>query len=80
MMPNKEAWTFSAGDSRVQLEDSVYLAGNDGPRRAAQIVINGHARIGRRAWSGAFTQTSAPPAAAAGTARRVREEEPRLPL
>ena len=44
IMPNKEAWTFNAGEHRVHLEDNVYLAGNGGPRRAVQMVISGHAR------------------------------------
>jgi uncharacterized heparinase superfamily protein len=79
MMPNKEAWTFSAGDNRVQLEDSVYLAGNDGPRRAAQMVINGEAHAAPRVvWS--LTQASPATLANAGTTRRAREKEPRLPL
>jgi uncharacterized heparinase superfamily protein len=80
VMPNREVWTFSASDGRVQLEDSVYLSGNDGPRRTAQIVIHGHARSEPRvAWW--FTQ-SAPAAAPTGTGtpRRVREKAPRLPL
>ena len=52
MMPNKEVWTFSAGDHHILLEDSVYLAGNDGPRRAAQMVIKGQARSAPRvSWS-----------------------------
>jgi uncharacterized heparinase superfamily protein len=77
--PNKEAWTFSAGDSRVELEDGVYLAGNEGPRRAVQLVIHGRARTAPRViWS--FQQATARALATAGTARRVREEEPRLPL
>ena len=33
MTPNREVWTFSAGEGRVQLEDSVYLSANEGPRR-----------------------------------------------
>jgi uncharacterized heparinase superfamily protein len=79
MMPNKEAWTFSAGDNRVQLEDSVYLAGNDGARRAVQMVINGQARSAPRVvWS--FAQANAGALATSGTTRRVREKEPRLPL
>ncbi len=79
MMSNKEVWTFSAGESRVELEDSVYLAGNDGPRRAAQMVIHGHARLEPRVvWS--FQQTNPSVVAAAGSARRARAEEPRLPL
>ena len=48
MMPNREVWTFSAGEGRVQLEDSVYLSGNEGPRRTAQIVIHGEARSAPR--------------------------------
>ena len=79
LMPNKEVWTFSAGDSPVQIEDSVYLPGNDGPRRAAQVVNHGHAREKPRVtWS--FQQASSRADATAGAARRAREEEPRLPL
>jgi uncharacterized heparinase superfamily protein len=79
MMPNKEVWTFSAGDNRVQLEDGVYLAGNDGPRRAVQMVISGQARTAPRVvWS--FAQANPATFASAGPARRVREKEPRLPL
>jgi uncharacterized heparinase superfamily protein len=81
MLPNKEVWTFSAGEARVQLEDGVYLAGSDGPRRAVEMVIGGHAQSAPRVvWS--FQQASSGAAAAAGAARRARaeEEEPRLPL
>jgi uncharacterized heparinase superfamily protein len=79
MMPNKEVWTFSAGDNRVQLEDSVYLAGNDGPRRAVQMVISGQARAAPRVvWS--LAQANPGALATSGTTRRVREKEPRLPL
>jgi uncharacterized heparinase superfamily protein len=79
LMPNREVWTFSAGDNPVQIEDSVYLAGNDGPRRAAQVVIHGRAREKPRVtWS--FQQASSRADATAGAARRAREEEPRLPL
>jgi uncharacterized heparinase superfamily protein len=79
MTPNKEMWTFSAGDHRVQLEDSVYLAGNDGPRRAVQLVINGQAGSEPRVlWTFAQADSSAP--ASPGTTRRVREKEPRMPL
>ena len=44
VLPNKEVWTFDAYEERVELEESVYLAGPDGPRRAVQIVIYGQAR------------------------------------
>jgi uncharacterized heparinase superfamily protein len=80
VMPNREAWTFSASDGRVQLEDSVYLSGNDGPRRTAQIVIHGHARSEPRvAWWFAQSAPAAAPSSP-GTPRRVREKAPRLPL
>src|SRR5262249_51116873 len=43
-MPNKEVWTFTAYEDRVDIEESVYLAGPDGPRRTVQLVIYGRAR------------------------------------
>jgi uncharacterized heparinase superfamily protein len=79
MTPNKEVWTFTAPEDRVELEDSVYLASTDGPRRTAQMVIHGNARKTPRVlWT--FQQTSSAALATAGTGRRSREEEPRLPL
>jgi len=77
--PNKEVWTFSVQDGRVELEDSVYLAAADGPRRTAQLVIHGNARATPRVL---WTLQQAAPAllATAGTTRRTRVEEPRLPL
>jgi uncharacterized heparinase superfamily protein len=79
MMPNREVWTFNAGDDHVELEDSVFLAGNDGPRRAVQMVIRGHARLAPRVLL-SFQQANSGAVAAAGTTRRAREKEPRLPL
>jgi uncharacterized heparinase superfamily protein len=74
MLPNRDVWNFSAYEDRVELEESVYLAGNDGPRRTIQIVIYGHARkVPRVQWS--FTHVT--PSAGA---RRGRGEEPQLPL
>ncbi len=62
MTPNKEVWTFSAHEDRVELEDSVYLAASEGPRRTVQIVIHGHARTASRVhWS---LQQANPPATA----------------
>ena len=76
---NKEVWTFSAPDARIELEESVYLAGKDGPRRTVQMVVHGHARTAPRvAWILQVASSAA--AATAGAARRVREDEPRLPL
>ncbi len=77
MTPHKEVWTFGAPAARVELEESVYLAGSEGPRRTAQIVIHGHAStVPRVQWS--LQQANVPGSGA--TARRVPEEEPRLPL
>ena len=77
MMPNKEVWSFTADHDQVDLEDSVYLAGSEGPRRTLQLVIRGHARTEARVqW-----QLQAYPAAGANAgARDAGEEEPRLPL
>jgi uncharacterized heparinase superfamily protein len=44
VLPNRDVWTFEALDDKVELEDSVFLAGNDGPRRTAQIVIKQDSR------------------------------------
>jgi uncharacterized heparinase superfamily protein len=75
VLANKEVWTFSAYEDRIDIEESVYLAANDGPRRAVQIVIYGRARsIMRVQWT--FAQ-SAPPS---GNARRARVDNPQLPL
>jgi uncharacterized heparinase superfamily protein len=79
MLPNREVWRFSAGEDRVELEDSVYLAGNDRPRRTAQLVISGSARaVPRVTWS--FQQANPGVLATAGAGRRAREHEPRLPF
>jgi uncharacterized heparinase superfamily protein len=79
MMPSKDVWTFTVQEERIDLEDSVYLAGTDGPRRTAQMVIHGNARkTPRVAW--AFQQTASGALATVAAARRIREEEPRLPL
>ena len=59
VLPNREVWTFDAYEERVELEESVYLAGPDGPRRAVQIVIHGHAReVPRVHWT--FAHQDAP--------------------
>jgi len=75
LMPDREVWTFSTHSDAVEIEESVFLAGNDGPRRAVQIVIYGHAREHAKVrWS--FHHT---PPAAPGT-RPGRADEPELPL
>jgi len=77
MTPNKEVWTFDAHEDRIEIEESVYLAAPDGPRRTAQIVIYGSAReLTRVRWCFAF----ATHAGASVGARRARGAEPQLPL
>ena len=74
VLPNREVWTFNAYEERVELEESVYLAGPDGPRRAVQIVIYGRAReVPRVHWTFAHVDAAEP-------ARRGVREEPQLPL
>jgi uncharacterized heparinase superfamily protein len=77
VLPNRDVWTFEALDDLVELEDSVFLAGNDGPRRTAQIVIRQDARHASSIrWS--FVRSTTSPAAT--TARRNARREPELPL
>jgi uncharacterized heparinase superfamily protein len=77
VLPNRDVWTFEALDDKVDLEDSVFLAGNDGPRRTAQIVIRQSARqTSSVRWS--FTRSS--PSASATKAGRNARREPELPL
>src|SRR5260221_11376936 len=77
VLPNRDVWTFEALDDKVDLEDSVFLAGNDGARRTAQIVIRQDSRAASSIrWSFVRSSTSATATAARRNARR----EPELPL
>ena len=77
VLPNRDVWTFEAIDDKVDLEDSVFLAGNDGPRRTAQIVIRQDARQAATVrWNFVRSSTSA----AQTSARRNARREPELPL
>lgn len=77
VLPNRDVWTFEALDDRVELEDSVFLAGSDGPRRTVQIVIQQSARQAPSIrWSFARSASSA----SATNARRNARREPELPL
>jgi uncharacterized heparinase superfamily protein len=74
-LPNRDVWTFEALDDKVDLEDSVFLAGNDGPRRTAQIVIRQDSRHAASIrWSFVRSSTSA------AATRREARREPELPL
>jgi len=77
VLPNRDVWTFEALDDKVELEDSVFLAGNDGPRRTAQIVIRQDSRHAPSIrWSFVRSTTSA----SATVAKRSARREPELPL
>jgi uncharacterized heparinase superfamily protein len=77
VLPNRDVWTFEALDDKVELEDSVFLAGNDGPRRTAQIVVRQDSRQASNIrWSFIRSTTSA----SATTAKRNARREPELPL
>jgi uncharacterized heparinase superfamily protein len=75
ILPNKDVWNFTSHEDTLDIEESVYLGGLEGPRRAFQIVITGNARnVGRVHWT--LSHTPQP-----GTSRRgPRGEEPELPL
>ena len=77
VLPNRDVWTFEAQDDTVELEESVFLAGNDGPRRTFQIVIRQDAaNIHSIRWS--FVRSTASPSAT--VARHNARREPELPL
>jgi uncharacterized heparinase superfamily protein len=77
VLPNRDVWTFEALDDKVEVEDSVFLAGNDGPRRTAQIVIRQDSRHAPSIrWS--FVRSTA--SASATPAKRSTRREPELPL
>lgn len=77
VLPNRDVWTFEAPDDKVEIEDSVFLAGSDGPRRTAQIVIRQN-RTNAPSVRWSFTRSSASPSVT--SARRDARREPELPL
>ena len=76
LLPDRDVWTFNAYDDPVEIEESVFLAGPDGPRRTVQIVIYGHARD---PGAGAL-DLHAIRRRRRGSRREVRSDEPELPL
>jgi uncharacterized heparinase superfamily protein len=75
LLQDREVWTFATLADAVELEESVFLAGSDGPRRTVQIVIYG--RVGEATpvrWSFRHTPPAAP------GSRPDRAQEPELPL
>jgi uncharacterized heparinase superfamily protein len=76
VLPNRDVWNFHAHEDLIELEDGVYLGGQEGPRRTFQIVIRGHARQAPRLrWS--FTRQQPSGRTRGG---HPRGQEPELPL
>ena len=48
LLPNRDVWNLDAHEHVVVIEESVYLAGQDGPRRTTQVVIYGQAHSAPR--------------------------------
>ncbi|HWL30799.1 MAG TPA: heparinase II/III family protein [Xanthobacteraceae bacterium] len=77
VLPSRDVWIFETEGHKVDLEESVFLAAPDGPRRTSQIVIREQLRdTASVRWS--FVRTIGSPAAA--QARRNAHHEPELPL
>ncbi len=75
LLPDLEMWTFNTFGDPVQLEESVFLSGSDGPRRTLQIVIEGHARTRDKVrWCLRHTPPAPP------DAKPDQEAEPELPF
>ncbi len=74
LLPNKDAWQFSARGGLLSLEESVYLVSNGTPRGCQQIVIRGVAgELERVNWAFRKLARKTKTAVAA-------EETPRLPF
>lgn len=71
--PDREAWTFTVDDGEVELEDSVYLATTDGPRRTTQLVVYGGGDA-RARW-----RFQVNPPGLSRSLPHAREEEPKPP-
>lgn len=81
VLPNKDVWTFDSHEDRVELEESVYLGGSEGPRRTVQLVIHGRARqVPRVHWTFTHTPRQAAPRKGDAGARKNPQNEPELPL
>ena len=44
LLPNRDVWNLNTHEDVVVVEESVYLAGQEGPRRTTQVVVYGQAR------------------------------------
>ncbi len=43
-LPDEEQWLFEAGDLPVDIEESIFFAGVEGPRRTEQMVVHAHTK------------------------------------
>ena len=58
--PGGETWLFDAHGTPVSIEESIFFANAEGPRRIDQIVIHGHVPdLAIVTWS--FTKEAATP-------------------
>ena len=81
VLPNRDVWTFDAHEDRIELEETVYCGGAEGPRRATQIVILGRARqVPRVHWTFTHTPRTAPKKGSDAATKRTPQNEPELPL
>src|SRR5215510_7412692 len=79
LLPNKDVWTFNAYEDRIDIEESVYLAGNEGPRRTTQIVIHGRARkVARIQWTLSLTAVSPVGLARRGQPATAEKSDPKV--
>jgi len=77
ILSNRDVWVFEVFGEKVDLEDSVFLAGNDGPRRTVQIVVRQEARKSPTIrWS--FARSSAAPGLTNTRHDAPQEQEPEL--
>ena len=79
VLPNKDVWNFTAPEDLLELEESVFLGGLEGPRRTVQIVIAGQAaKVGRVRWTLVHTPAQ-PPATGEAGAKPEPAAEPQPP-
>jgi uncharacterized heparinase superfamily protein len=65
-LPSGDCWTFAVDQQEAHVEESVFFAGDSGPRRAEQIVVRLGRKAGTRvAWSLTHTGNGAGPGAPA---------------
>jgi uncharacterized heparinase superfamily protein len=51
ILPDGERWIFASPDAAITIEESIFFAAADGPRRCEQIVIYSDSQKPRLAWS-----------------------------